>query len=330
MIREQVVFVLGAGAHQPYGMPVGDTLRNDIVAMMLGSRVVRYQRQEITLLDLVRTMAGHEKAFVGVDQNMLGAFAEALQYSGQPSIDSFLEKYRNNHLFVQLGKLAITARLLPDESHERLLLNTVKRDWIVYLFRLMSHRVQNGIEFAASNAVAFVTFNYDRLLEHRLYCHIRYSYGLDDEAASAVLSQIPIFHVYGQLGAYAPPGRKGLNAEEVMFGAEPTAELYLKCMKAIRLIHEVEPRGGLVPRFATTLEAWEKAVFLGFSFLPENMAILRMPDSVRAKKALAACRFGMSDGEVLRVTDGARRLNLGWLEEGDDALDTLRAVTFLA
>ena len=55
-------------------------------------------------------------------------------------------------------------------------------------------------EFTKQNKISFVTFNYDRFLETWLFERIRYSFGLEEDAAVATLQKIPIHHVYGMFG----------------------------------------------------------------------------------------------------------------------------------
>jgi hypothetical protein len=86
-------------------------------------------------------------------------------------------------------------------------------DWIQYLLGLMSEGAHDVDEFALKNPVTFVTYNYDRLIEHKMMNHLRAKWRAPNENLLTVLQRIPVIHLHGRLGTITP------RSEHVPFGA---------------------------------------------------------------------------------------------------------------
>ena len=74
MIEKETVFVLGAGASKPYQFPTGSELAD---------KVYQELSQGATIDDM--------RAFCGFSGDEINDFRLALHYSGQTSVDAFLE-----------------------------------------------------------------------------------------------------------------------------------------------------------------------------------------------------------------------------------------------
>ena len=99
MISNPIVFVLGAGASSCFGYPTGQLLLDRVVQNLKVRNGTPPTRQQ--LLDLSHS------------DDEIDQFADALWYSGQDSVDAFLE-HRTE--FLELGKLAIAQALMPHEN----------------------------------------------------------------------------------------------------------------------------------------------------------------------------------------------------------------------
>lgn len=60
--------------------------------------------------------------------------------------------------------------------------------------------VGDTLEDFAKNKVAFVTFNYDRCVEHFFFTSLKNSFGRSDEETAAVAKRIGVVHLHGRLG----------------------------------------------------------------------------------------------------------------------------------
>ena len=97
-------------------------------------------------------------------------FAEAFKKSSIPSIDQFLALNPN---FQNVGKIAIATAMLKYEKESRFRedIDDPSKDWYRLLYEKMIEGFSspNFLEALGDNKVSFMTFNYDRSLEHFLY-----------------------------------------------------------------------------------------------------------------------------------------------------------------
>jgi hypothetical protein len=98
LITTKTVFVLGAGASEPFGLPLGSRLY-DLVIDDFGP-----SRRHVE--EFKNTTPFSDRA--------IGQFVQALHYSGLTSVDAFLERRTE---FVDIGKAAMALELLKREKH---------------------------------------------------------------------------------------------------------------------------------------------------------------------------------------------------------------------
>ena len=201
MIKTRTVLILGAGASQPYGFPVGYELFAMICNGKFGlpddDRRVKLIAQQTT------------------------SFQEELKRSGQTSVDAFLERRDD---LVPVGKYLIAATLIPFESEGTLFETPLKglgQRWYRHLFGALN--APPG-EFG-NNALSVITFNYDRSLEHFLATALSKNYQAG--RVGEELRKIPIIHVHGSLGEY---GHGRMYSPRLVAVSEATT--------SIRIVHE--------------------------------------------------------------------------------------------
>lgn len=246
MITTPTVFILGAGASKPFGFPSGVELAEQL------SDFGDFQ-------DLIAA---------GFDQSHIVDFREQLKRSGKGSVDAFLE-YRDE--FIAVGKAAIAYRLIQLENANELL--RFKNNWYRYIFGKLDAPLS---EFH-KNDVTFVTFNYDRSLDHFLFDCLKHSYkGTDDEVAKA-LSHVPIIHVHGQMGLLPwQEDRFGIKSRRD-YGTAMSPEAVRAAADGIRIVHEVKDLAPFDLAFQRLARA-ERIVFLGFGYYGKNLDRLRFKD----------------------------------------------------
>ena len=125
MIEGPTVFILGAGASEPYGFPLGRKLVDQAIALL--RRTDEFRVEMLT------------KACHCATSDLL-AFASALESAASPSVDVFLE---NREEYLKIGKAVIAALLIPceiendlftrEQSPERL-----KGRWYDYVLNRMT------------------------------------------------------------------------------------------------------------------------------------------------------------------------------------------------
>lgn len=188
MIEHPTVLVLGAGASCTYGFPLG---------LQLKATICKILEKHNTVLRKI-LISKH------IQDRDIGAFRNDLILSCDLSIEAFMEQHEE---YIELGKYAIAATLLPLERHLFLFdhwidkwldPNNSERHWYQLLFTKLDAS-QDKFEH---NQLRIVTFNYDRSLEHYLYHCIKAKYrGISEGYAKFLLSKIQVIHVYGQLGS---------------------------------------------------------------------------------------------------------------------------------
>ena len=138
MITKQTVLVLEAGASQPYGFPLGPTLKDKIL-------------ESVTLNEL---RARYAK--VGYSDEVISHFRDILTESPYDTIDAILTQRPS---LTDIGRFAIALVLARHEIHEKVM---SKKDWYRHLY----HRLRLDDSSVNSPPLSIVTFNYDRSLEH--------------------------------------------------------------------------------------------------------------------------------------------------------------------
>jgi hypothetical protein len=249
MITTPTVFVMGAGASVDVGFPVGLKLLQSVVDFRMDSPGRR------TMLEL------------GWSPNQLDGFCEALRYSADASIDAFLEKRPD---FIDIGKVCMAIALIACEQTPTIFGDAGGLNWMKYLFRRMQG---SCFERFADNTISFVTFNYDRVLEHFLCTALQNAWGQSEEAAGAILKKIPIIHLHGQLGFL--PWQSERNVRP--FNTTIDAQNLRIAADGIKVVHEgVEDRKQQFGDAKELIRSATRVYFLGVGTGNVNMERLEV------------------------------------------------------
>jgi hypothetical protein len=290
---------------KPLGFPTARELRSIIWKGLNGSTQLR-----ATLRDC------------GFDDQLLTDFQFHLGASQQTSVDAFLE-YRKE--FIEIGKAAMAATLIPLETESRLIRPELESTWYGYLFREV--RAARG-EFSA-NQLRIVTFNYDRSMEHYLFLGLRSSFGLKDEAAADLVKQIPVWHAYGNLGDLPYLGQTNVRPYS------PTLEpdVIRKAAASIKIVSEEHSFRPIFNPQSDLLPEAKVLCFLGFSYQFENVRRLGLAPLNQAANVFGSA-FGMTEHEKRRINTVFARADLRSIGDrivlGCDAYDALDCLRNLA
>jgi len=284
MIVKPTVFVLGAGASQPYGFPSGAKLVDRVCRELIG-----YEGEKIT------RAAGGEK--LGARLRGLGHqvdeivwFATELGMARRYSIDRFLEMRRE---FLNVGKAAIADVLLDAEHDYRYVdpvehdparpepLSATDRDWYRYLFDQLIRKDPNYFEQQA-RLLSIVTFNFDRSFEHSLESALATNYGKSGSELESLVRRLKIVHVHGSLGRTDFGGTDDRLGDLRQAGAE------------IKIIHE---EANTEEAKALLCEA-RQICFLGFGYDDENLQKLDVRESLKGKREVHGTFFGKQNAEI--------------------------------
>jgi hypothetical protein len=287
MISRRTVLILGAGASAPYGLPLGSTLRRSILEM-----------SDLDLRRLPTSESTPRPTSIEAD------FKTAFRGSRAESIDAFLARREE---FIDIGKHAIAACLLPRESASRLLHSDVEEDdWYTYLLR----RMDASWDDLPKNQISFVTFNYDRSLEMCLLHTFQHRYRKSEEEALRMLDNFPIVHVYGSLGSldnrqpnFVPYGGGGLST---------FSNHLATAASGLRIIAEGRDDSPELQRARSLISEADAHCFLGFGFDETNVARLggtsmsmglRKSDRGLYHLAFASTALGLTRTEADAIAD---------------------------
>ena len=301
MIEHPTVFVLGAGASMDFGLPSGRDLVEDVLAGLGPGGPIRKTMQRI-----------------GFNLPKLEEFARELKASDVYSVDFFLEHRQE---FLELGKTAIGLALAPKEA-PGVFAQVRDHSWYRYLF---SHLTEGTpIKQFTDNKVSFVTFNYDRSLEHYLETRMRGLYGEDIQMCRNVLAGLSIVHVHGSLGPL--PGwadGSGKRAYTPQIGDDWAREL----PGLIQVVFETDQQTHAYRSAAGMIAKAGAVYFLGCHYHSQNMERLGISALQNFNTRAFGSAYRMETAERRRVTN-KWGINLG--NPDADALTYLRSSVELA
>jgi len=288
MIEQNTVFILGAGASCPYKYLSGRELRKDICYNF---------RTNYKTFVLQPWQNQANLQVVGSDIDLVDEFITQFYKSSTPSIDLFLSR---NPKLEDLGKKAILLSMFQSEqkSHFREELDDEKHDWYMYLFtELTRDFISSDSCEISKNKISFITFNYDRSLEHFLFESLINSFSeMTPDGIKTDLRKIPFLHMYGQIAPLPWQDKNnGISYQKQLSEFEPAL-----LTDNIRVIYD--DRSKIEDK--TIVKAWEliktakQLFFLGFGYAKENMQLLRIPEILNHKQMIFGTAMKYTEREI--------------------------------
>lgn len=270
LTRHSYVFVLGAGAGVPYGLPLGDQLYQFICN------------------DLWRQFRDEEII------NHAKLFAQELRQTCGVSIDRYLNI---NQRLKDIGVLSIAAAIhfYEKESKGRLPFNkfSVKGDWYTYLYKKMIQGLETPEDLLriSENKVSFITFNYDRSFEHFMFSALRgllKNAGISQERLATKLKEIQFIHVYGKIGSLPWETNFTYGQGTVEYGSDRRlpGEIAVFTQEMINLIYDERKDSPELVNAKNLISDADRIMFLGFGYDEMNISILGLPGLLQGKFVL--------------------------------------------
>jgi hypothetical protein len=170
------------------------------------------------------------------------------------------------------------------------------QDWYSYLFQNLTDELvtQDGYTRIGENKVSFITFNYDRSLEHFLYTSLSNAFRSIPFTKLPVKEILPFdfIHVYGQL--WNLPWQGGENIDYRVFNRYKEIDAI---KDGIRVINE--RMDGNLDHAKELINRAKRVFFLGFGFADENLAVLDIPDVFSDKQSI----IGTAKGFTIKERD---------------------------
>lgn len=292
MIEKNTVIITGAGASNEYGFPTGQEFQRDIP-----NKLIEWYKTHI-----MPNWMGINKSWNDVDGGEIIAyfrgynkFIDAFKDADMP-IDQYISQQNLSTKFEKIAKHAIILGLLEYELE-----SVLEGNWLEELFRQMTLDLhyQDGYKEINNNKITFITFNYDRTIDHFLFKRIKEQYGVNDSKSQTTLEGINTIHVYGKIAnllwqSYDPMLNYGGE------GSRPIGDYSFELSENIDLIREENNVRELKTyrKIRKRLKNAERLYILGFGYYDYNIKVLGFPHSIKnvdevysTKKRLRGRRF---------------------------------------
>jgi len=200
--------------------------------------------------------------------------------------------------------LALAYILLGVEK-EGFLFNPVQknRDWYPHIRDMLSAPFG---EFH-NNRASFITFNYDRSLEHFLYTTLSSrdrSGDAPDAWAKKLWECVPIVHLHGELGKHpAFTGPEEREGKAIPYGLDPTPDFIRIASHSIRNVHDqvdLDSDPAFQQAYRLISQA-EYIFFMGFAYDERNVMKLRLGQDLRDDAKLFGTGLDLTEAERVRV-----------------------------
>ncbi|MES3005967.1 MAG: hypothetical protein V4664_03410 [Patescibacteria group bacterium] len=269
MISKKTVLVLGAGASKPYGYP----LQNEFKKEILGKLQDKNMRSTLTEVH-------------GFSEFVIDNFFSSFNLSGSKYIEEFLTERKE---FLEIGKLVITDVIKEHENLEALF---KEESWYVYLFNIM----KDSFEDFGKNKLSIITFNFDVSIEAFFFNALKNSYNKSEQEIYKQLEKIPILHMYGRIGNIPTEG----IIREIPYGKNTLCRPSVEETRGINILSEKDIIfDAVVKRAHSTLKEAEVIIFLGFGYDDVNMRRLNIV-GLEEKKIIGST-FGIMSGEIKSI-----------------------------
>lgn len=292
MLRHKTVFVIGAGASDDLGMPLGTKLR---------SQISNYLRP-ITIDTIGQIKAPHSfqmaivadcnaRGIANLNNRELMPYIEAAQKIGRDvflfrSIDELIEHYGNDQITVFVAKAAICHTILEAERGSTLLsksdsgkfdLNHEKLEksdaWIRELWFILRNGSRAESPQDVLNNSHFIIFNYDRCVEIFLMLAIGSIFNISDQDAGNLVTNASIVHPYGRIGSI-----QGYSGAVPYGQAENERNVY-DMVQNIKTYGESQIDPTIMSKIDGMLIDAVNVIFIGFAYYPQNMRFFNRPES---------------------------------------------------
>ncbi len=297
MIRQKMLFIIGAGGSCPYGFSDSGSLRKKIISQFSGYILELYKEhlERNNGIDIAGKLNDKTK--------QVNIFCDKF-YESDASIDLFITRHKNNKEWVDLGKQAIALFIHNEEigsTFSEKIIDDSKRiqNWYSILFDRMTKNIKSPetVGEFSYNKVKFITFNYDRSLEYFLHSRLMANFGQSKGTKNTiieVLNDLQIYHVYGSLGKLEWQKLDMLN---LGYREKITYSKLIKISENIQIMHGSRGESPLLEKIKDIISDHNLLVFLGFAFAEENVDILNFKECIHAFSIYATC-YGMTDSEV--------------------------------
>jgi len=230
------------------------------------------------------------------------------------SIDNLLATHPEDLKASLCGKLAIISTIIQKERSSWLFVDPhgpirdidyarIGHTWFPAFFRLLHDGVNISSLGRLFENVSFISFNYDRCIEHYLFDALKRHYWLEDQKAAELMQSCNVYHPYGKVGKL--PWQHGDASMRVDFGSD-RCDL-ISAASQIKTFGESVAANDEINGAKEAIAGAERVVFLGFAFHRQNIELIT-PGHVCPTKRVFATTFGVSESDSSVIDKQLRNL----------------------
>lgn len=285
MFNSKTLFVVGAGASNEVGLPIGTELKSQI-ATKIDIRFEDGYKQDSGDHEITKALQRHVALSnpgnrdINPYLHVAWKVRDAMPLAS--SIDNYIDAHRDNEMVALCGKLGIAKVILEAERNSKLYVGqgryegkmsyeNLENTWYLSLVQLLTESVRKSEIDNIFNNVSFISFNYDRCIEHFLKESIINFYDISDDKSQELINKLQILHPYGIVGLL--PWQ--IPAGNVPFGASPNGDRLLDIAGQIKTFTERIEEEAALAAIRQEVQDAETIVFLGFAFHQLNMQLLK-------------------------------------------------------
>jgi hypothetical protein len=308
MFKSKTVFIVGAGASQEAGLPTGAQLKREIASKLNITYKAGINLEtgdgEIAwaLVEAVKNIGTIDfNSYLAAAWQIRDAMPQAI------SIDNFIDAHSTNPGVVLCGKLGIVQAIRDAEQKSMLYIDErqgtvfnfnhqkIENTWYSKFFQLLTENIRQEDVNTVFDNISFITFNYDRCIEHYLYHALQNYYRIDVWNTQQIMQRLNISHPYGMIGRL--PWQNSVSY--VPFGGRMNVKL-LDIVTDIRTFTERIEDDPALAAIRHQIQEAETVVFLGFAFHELNMQLLSSAATSNARRVFGTAK-GISNADLVVV-----------------------------
>ena len=312
-----VTFIVGAGAHKPYGFPTGKELSEEfkkinsknpkhdknifdlsfeqIVAKMENNLFLRNKLSDPSKIKVIikELITNYRRSrIVNVDDFLF-------HYTRRESTNNLIINSRKEDEFiVGMNLLMEMLNIYENKILKKLDNFDLEKDWIDFVINECFQKKYNNIFKKFPN---IITFNYDNLLELLIKNTLTYGCGHDEDEANEVIKSLGIVHVYGSTQTVFTKTSSNKNPD-------------------FNLPQISGQRSKEHSRIKNILDNTSYLYFLGFGFAEENYNLL-FNNSKPKVKGIQSTNIGLNKQEMNRLKIRYPFLSYVFDEQDSDSKD---------
>jgi hypothetical protein len=308
VFRSKTLFIVGAGASQEAGLPTGIQLTR-MIAEKLDIRYDAFSDPHSpktgdraiasAIVNYAKAKNSDPNLFLQRAWKIRDAMPQAI------SIDNFIDAHSSDPGVVLCGKLGITQAILESEQQSKLYFDErpganatfdhtkVDGTWYLPFFKLLTENLRKEKVDTVFDNVSFITFNYDRCIEHYLYHALQNYYDISDQDTDTLMGKLQVLHPYGVVGRLPWQDRNS----NVSFGGVSRNVNLLNLASQIKTFTEQIEDSQELWAIRSHVQHAGIIVYLGFAFHELNMKLLSSETASNVKRVFGTA-VGISDADI--------------------------------